>query len=124
MTNKQSFNFNMNLKPNKVFSSSMPQKKNDTQKTTKNQAGKTIKYGANKNPSINKFSSVGSSSESNRNRNYEFDQKYMEYKRTWDDTLIKLKRRHENKWRAKKPNTAKLEDFELTQTLGNGILFI
>ena len=99
----------------------MPQKKNDIQKTTKNQTGKTVKYCANKNPSLNKFSLASSPNETNRLRNYEFDSKYMEYKRTWDDILIKHKRRHENKWRANKSNTAKLEDFEINQTLGNGI---
>lgn len=112
-------NSNFSLYPNRVLASIV--KKHDSSKlkstTNKNQTGKTVKYCATKNTGLNKFS------QNAEHRSHDYSTKYIQYKRDWDDILVKSKRRHENKWKMNQSNTAKLEDFELQQTLGNGIFF-
>jgi len=116
-------NRSFNLYPNKIHGllNGIP-KKQDSLKhkltaNSKNQIGKTIKYiNDTKNTGLNKFSENKSLS-----NNIEYNVKYLEYKRNWDDILLKAKRRHENKWKSEMSNTARLEDFEIKQTLGNGI---
>ena len=60
------------------------------------------------------------STEEPKTKSYESDPRYMAYCREWDNVLLKLKRKHETKWKTGVPSNAKLEDFELKQTLGNG----
>ncbi len=126
LTNKQSFskiiNRNFNLYPNKIHGLlNTVHKKQEPSKSkltenSKNQTGKTVKYiNDTKNTGLNKFSQNKSQS-----NNFEYSVKYLEYKRNWDDILLKAKRRHDNKWKSDSSNTAKLEDFEIKQTLGNG----
>lgn len=84
----------------------------------------TINNSLSKKTSINSYldSQNRKSYTVNKNSRNSLDAKYMEYKRKWMEILRKEKKIFEQKWNTafSRTNSAKLSDFELRKTLGNG----
>lgn len=114
--NKQSLsalmNKNYNLLPTKLLPSvakkNQPAIKDSNLKANNNKLAKSLNTKTKEN------------GDEPKTKSYESDPRYMSYCREWDNILLKLKKKHETKWKAGVPSNAKLEDFELKQTLGNG----
>ena len=88
---------------------------------TRNNLDKEVKYCVNKASNLGNYIAQTSLNDSaNKLKTFELDLKYIDYKRNWYDILSRTKRRHELKWKSPPSNTAKLDDFEMKQTLGHG----